>query len=95
MSKTFWVVGGKYKDTQFTEVVGEETRHGPFKTYEDAKTEWARLAWQTIDDATMRFRIEEAEDTTRVAAFYVVGGAYKSTRFDEPVSPDGEEWIGP
>ena len=95
MSAVFWVVGGKYTDTQFTEAIGRELRHGPFKDYEDAKKEWARLAWQTIDDATVRYRIEQAEDVTRVARYYVVGGAYKSTRFDEPVGPNGEEWIGP
>jgi hypothetical protein len=56
----YWVVGGRYQDTQFrapAEPIGERW-FGPFASYEAAKAEWARLAWQTVDDALVRYRIE-------------------------------------
>ena len=57
---SFWVVGGKYKDTHFREPADPagETWSGPFPTYEAAKMEWARLAWPSVDDALVRYRIE-------------------------------------
>jgi hypothetical protein len=56
----YWVVGGLYKDPQFSEPADRagESWHGPFATYEAAKTEWARLAWMSVDDALARYRIE-------------------------------------
>ena len=56
----FWVIGGEYTDTRFVDIVGggAETRLGPFATYGDAKAEWARRAWTSVDDAHTRFRIE-------------------------------------
>ena len=57
--RRFWVVGGRYTDTGFeTPQDGAETWHGPFDSHEEAKEEWARLAWQTVDDALSRWRIE-------------------------------------
>jgi len=56
----FWVVGGIYKDTHFTEPAeGGEQWYGPHDTYEAAKAEWGRRAWATVDDALARFRIEK------------------------------------
>jgi hypothetical protein len=57
---TYWVVGGRYKDTHFREPADPtgERWIGPFETYEAAKAEWARLAWTTVDDALIRYRIE-------------------------------------
>ncbi len=58
----FWVVGGQYHDTNFREAVkGHESWYGPFETYEAAREEWARHAWNTVDDAHMRFRIERMD----------------------------------
>ena len=56
----YWVVGGEYKDTRFAEPAPgkEEERYGPFSTYEEAKAEWGRRAWATVDDAHSRYRIE-------------------------------------
>jgi Domain of unknown function (DUF4170) len=56
----FWVIGGQYTDTRFAEIAGggAEARLGPFQTYEEAKAEWARRAWATVDDAHARYRIE-------------------------------------
>lgn len=56
----FWVVGGIYTDTSFKAIAGggEETRIGPFASYEDAKAEWQARAMATVDDAYARFRID-------------------------------------
>jgi uncharacterized protein DUF4170 len=56
----FWVVGGRYKDSTFKECADPsgEVWHGPYASYDDAKAEWRRLAWQSVDDALARYRIE-------------------------------------
>src|SRR3546814_3751551 len=47
----YYVVGGEYKDTHFAEAIGgDEQWFGPFTDYEAAKKEWAKHAWQTVDD---------------------------------------------
>ena len=57
--RRFWVVGGEYKDRHLQELVGgSEEWIGPFDDYDAAKKEWAKHAWQTVDQATVRYRIE-------------------------------------
>jgi len=55
----YWVVGGEYRDTSFSEMAQgkSEERHGPFQSYEEAHRKWAERAWATVDDANSRFRI--------------------------------------
>ena len=66
----YWVVGGQYEDAEFTKVIGQEERLGPYSDYEAAKKVWSQKAWQTVDDATAWYRIESLlpeasqEDTT-------------------------------
>ncbi len=58
----FYVVGGEYTDTRFCQAVGgAEKWIGPFPDYETAKKEWQKRAWQTVDDCTMRYRIERID----------------------------------
>lgn len=58
----FWVIGGEYEDTRFqTTVYGDEEWYGPFPTYEEARQEWQKHAWQTVDDAHTRYRIERID----------------------------------
>lgn len=60
LTRRFWVVGGRYTDTDFvTPADGAESWHGPFDSYAAAKAEWAKRAWQTVDDALARWRIEQ------------------------------------
>ena len=61
----YWVVGGIYADTAFTKMQGggAEERIGPFATHIEAKAEWQRRAWATVDDAHARYRIEEEDET--------------------------------
>jgi hypothetical protein len=44
---------------------GAEERTGPFATHEQAKAEWQRRAWATVDDALSRFRIEKRTSDPR------------------------------
>lgn len=58
----YWVVGGEYRDTKFQKpLCGAEEWIGPFQSYQDAKQEWSRRAWQTVDDAHTRYRIEQGD----------------------------------
>ena len=89
----YWVIGGEYTDTSFTHIKGgdAEQRIGPFKDYDTAKSIWAKLAWEHVDDAHVRYRILHEEATE----FWVVGGAYKSTDFSETADGSPETRIGP
>jgi hypothetical protein len=91
----FWVIGGVYADTKFDRMAdgGPEGRLGPFDSHADAKAEWQRRAWSSVDDAHARYRIEE-DGGQAAAKFWVVGGVYSDTRFVEPVG-GSEQWYGP
>lgn len=93
MAKKYWVVGGEYADTDFiTMAHGKEPeRYGPFDAYEDAKDEWARRSWEHIDDAHVRYTIE----TEDARAYWVVGGEYADTGFQELAEGRKEERYGP
>ncbi len=90
----YWVVGGEYADTSFTTIVGggAEQRIGPFPSHDAAKAEWQRLAWATVDNAHVRYRIEE-EAGAQTLHYWVVGGTYTDTHFAQAVG--GERWFGP
>jgi hypothetical protein len=92
----FWVIGGEYTDTSFAEIAGggAETRLGPFAIYEEAKLEWARRAWASVDDAHVRWRIEE-EGAEEAGAYWVVGGEYADTAFSLPAPGTSEQRFGP
>ena len=55
---TYWVMGGTYAGGGFDRFDGAPERYGPYNDYEEAKSKWSELAWQTVDDATARYRIE-------------------------------------
>ncbi len=59
----FWIVGGEYNDTRFCNVAlgCEEEWFGPYDDYQSAKAEWSKRAWQTVDEATKRYRIERID----------------------------------
>jgi hypothetical protein len=55
----YWVVGGRYADTGFTRSAGGlEERIGPFANEREALDVWRQKAWETVDDALARYRIE-------------------------------------
>ena len=59
----YWVVGGEYKDTDFSELAEgmELEEYGPFHTYEAARKEWQARNMARIDNAMVRYRIVETE----------------------------------
>lgn len=61
-STAWYVVGGRYTDTDFTQPVPgtKEERYGPFKSRREAIDVWRERAWATVDDAFAAYRIEEA-----------------------------------
>lgn len=58
----YWVVGGRYKTTEFRVIAegGSEERHGPYADYDAAKKDWQARSMAQIDDAHVRYRIEQA-----------------------------------
>lgn len=56
----YMVLGGVYKDTTFTEVIGELEEYGPFDTFEEAKNIWLGKSFQDVDNCHSRYTIEEA-----------------------------------
>jgi hypothetical protein len=92
--KRYWVIGGTYTDTRFDRMQdgGKEQKFGPFKSYDEAKAEWQRRAWNSVDNACARYRIEEDSGETW---YWVVGGPYADSGFQEPAAGGGEEWHGP
>jgi len=91
MTERYWVIGGEYADTSFTEIVGDETRLGPFESYDEAVAAWRAKAMETVDDAHARFQIEREGS----ASYWVVGGVYADTGFDELAPGHEEERLGP
>jgi hypothetical protein len=93
VAQLFWVIGGEYTDTTFSTMVGDEPEHrlGPFDHYDEAKAVWRARAMETIDDAHVRYRIEEEDSST----FWVVGGSYTGTDFKTIEGGGEEERHGP
>ena len=92
MAEKYYVTGGLYKDTSFSEFAEGQHRMrvGPFDTYDEAKAVWRGKAMETVDEAYVRFSIELEEPQE----FWVVGGSYTETDFKTPKSGE-EEHIGP
>lgn len=86
MALKFWVTGGSYKDSSFSEFADgtSEVREGPFATYEEANKAWQGLAWSTVDDALAHFHIEEEEVEGGDQEFWVTGGNFESG-FENPI----------
>lgn len=61
-STEWYVVGGRYTDTDFTQPMPgtKEERLGPFSSRAKAVDIWRDRAWATVDDAFAAYRIEEA-----------------------------------
>ena len=93
MSEQYWVVGGEYTDTSFTEIAGgkPEQRHGPYATADAARTAWAALSMAAVDDAHTRYRIEREGGEE----YWVVGGTYTDTDFTTLQDGCAEERLGP
>ncbi len=93
MADKFWVVGGEYTDTSFSEIVGggAETREGPFESIEAARLAWSGLSMAQVDNAHARYRIE----CDGAEAYWVIGGTYTDTDFTTIIDGLNEERFGP
>ena len=89
----YWVVGGEYETTNFRVIVngGAEERLGPFDDHAAARAKWAERAMATVDNAHIRYRIEK-EDSTE---YWVVGGIYADTKFQDIAQGHEAERYGP
>lgn len=56
---TYWVVGGEYESTAFERLRPgtEALRLGPYDDYQAAYRKWQELAWQSVDNCNIRYRI--------------------------------------
>lgn len=58
IANRYWVVGGEYKDTRFSELRdGTSKVLGPFEDYGMARATWQAEAEATRSNAYMRFTI--------------------------------------
>jgi hypothetical protein len=56
-TERYWVVGGQYSCTRFSEMNGAPQALGPYGTREEAKEVWKRLSQETRSQATTRYAI--------------------------------------
>jgi hypothetical protein len=77
----YFVVGGEYADTTFTQIADghEEQTFGPFSEQE-AHDFWRGITGRTVDNAMVRYRIRP-DEALAGPAYYVVGGEYADTTF--------------
>lgn len=89
----YYVVGGLYKDTSFTEMADGHklARLGPFDNYDQAVAVWRAKAMETVDEAYAKFNIEKASHKQ----YYVVGGEYTDTDFKTIKGGGSEDKTGP
>lgn len=58
MGKRFWVIGGEYTDTRFSQLIdGTEKLFGPFQEQSEARAVWDRIAGETRSICTARYTI--------------------------------------
>jgi Domain of unknown function (DUF4170) len=97
MSSRYWVVGGEYTDTHFSQVVAgtTEERLGPYDDYRAAHGAWQSRAWATVDNAHKRYRIVEEPGPAAAKRYWVLGGDYTDTGFRDLVPGAREERYGP
>lgn len=58
LSEQYVVIGGVYKDTSFTNIVGKLEKYGPFNTFKEAKQEWLARSFHDVDNCHSRYMIE-------------------------------------
>ncbi|MGE5546413.1 MAG: DUF4170 domain-containing protein [Solirubrobacterales bacterium] len=94
MAKKYYVVGGEYADTSFTQIASghAEERFGPFDERE-AHVCWRALTGKTVDNAMIRYFIRS--DESEPDGWFVIGGEYADTRFEAIAAGKALESYGP
>jgi hypothetical protein len=65
MDKRFWVIGGEYTDTRFSQLVdGTGRMFGPFGDWSEARQVWDRIASETRSICTARYTIVQEGSAT-------------------------------
>ncbi len=92
MSEQYFVVGGLFNDTTFTNLAeGEKlSKLGPFDNYDEAVAVWRAKAMETVDEAYAKFNIEKTSHTE----YWVIGGEYTNTDF-KTIKSGNEDRHGP
>lgn len=94
-SQQFFVIGGEYADTSFTEPAAgtKLEQHGPYSERE-AKVVWRDLTGKTVDNALVRYFLKATEDQNQ-KIYSVVGGEYADSSFTKLASGKQLEVFGP
>lgn len=95
MGKTYYVVGGEYADTSFTVIAPghSEERFGPFEEQE-AHICWRALTGKSVDNAMVRYFIRDSQEAVD-DQWYVMGGEYADTTFQEVLEGKELDVVGP
>lgn len=70
----YYVTGGTYRDTTFSELVRPDAVQGPFEHYAEAYLAWRGKSMAHVDDAFVRYEIvqsdqrPEARDASAIAS---------------------------
>lgn len=56
----YFVVGGRYSDTSFTNLLAADPTEGPLDSYEDAVEVWRAASMQHVDEAFVRYLVVQA-----------------------------------
>jgi Domain of unknown function (DUF4170) len=94
-NQQFFVIGGEYADTSFTEpATGTELeKRGPYSERE-AKAIWRELTGKTVDNALVRYFLKAVEDKNE-KIYWVVGGEYADSSFTKLAPGKQLEVFGP
>jgi hypothetical protein len=94
-TQQYYVVGGEYADTSFTEPAPGTSleRHGPYSERE-AKVVWRDLTGKTVDNAMVRYFLKAATDENQ-KIYFVVGGEYADSSFTKLAEGKQLEVFGP
>ncbi|NKD76475.1 DUF4170 domain-containing protein [Haematospirillum sp. H1815] len=94
--KRFYVIGGEYSDSAFSTIAAGKSleKYGPY-TEVDAHAFWRDITGRTVDNAMVRYVVEENHSQLDDKSYYVVGGEYADTTFATIASGHSLEVYGP
>ena len=61
----YYVIGGEYEDTTFTQPKSPLEEFGPFDSIEEARNIWKDKSMANIDDCLVRYLIVTEDDSAR------------------------------
>jgi len=91
----YYVIGGEYADTSFTNPAAgvELEKHGPLSEKE-ATTLWRSLTGRSVDNAMVRYFLRPVDEATG-KNYWVVGGEYADSHFTRLAPTRELEVFGP